>query len=95
VLSHSVIQAISDRYGKTPAQVVIRWCLQHDLLLNVKSSREERIKENADVYDFQLTDEEMTSIDSLHVDSRIAHHPDNLDFYERTVPGFKRSRSTT
>ncbi|WP_226658727.1 aldo/keto reductase [Pseudalkalibacillus hwajinpoensis] len=95
VLEHSVIQAISDRYGKTPAQVVIRWCLQHDLLLNVKSSNEERIKENADVFDFQLTEEEMTSIDSLHADSRIAHHPDNVAFYERTVPGFKKSESTT
>ncbi|MFK3959740.1 aldo/keto reductase [Pseudalkalibacillus hwajinpoensis] len=95
VLKNPVIQAVSERYGKTPAQIVLRWCLQHQILLNVKSSHSERIKENAAIFDFNLTDEEMVSIDSLHSDSRIAHHPDNLDFYERTVPGFKKSEYTS
>ena len=91
VLSNPDIKKISERYGKTPAQVVLRWCLQHDIVLNVKSSHEERIRENADLFNFELTKEEMIAIDSLHADNRIAHHPDNLDFYEKTVPGFKKS----
>ncbi|MDQ0483605.1 aldo/keto reductase [Guptibacillus hwajinpoensis] len=92
VLNEPVIQTIGKQHGKTPAQVVLRWCLQHDIVLNVKSSKEERIKENADLFDFELTEEEMVSIDSLHTDNRIAHHPDSLDFYEKTVPGFKKSQ---
>ncbi|WP_394172928.1 aldo/keto reductase [Guptibacillus hwajinpoensis] len=92
VLNEPVIQTIGKQHGKTPAQVVLRWCLQHDIVLNVKSSKEERIKENADLFDFELTGEEMVSIDSLHADNRIAHHPDSLDFYEKTVPGFKKSQ---
>ncbi|KMM39042.1 aldo/keto reductase [Guptibacillus hwajinpoensis] len=92
VLNEPVIQTIGKQHGKTPAQVVLRWCLQHDIVLNVKSSKEERIKENADLFDFELTEEEMVSIDSLHADNRIAHHPDSLDFYEKTVPGFKKSQ---
>ena len=92
VLGDPVIQTIGQRYGKTPAQVVLRWCLQHDIVLNVKSAKEKRIKENADLFDFELTKEDMISIDSLHADKRIAHHPDNLDFYEKTVPGFKKSQ---
>ncbi|WP_347551036.1 aldo/keto reductase [Pseudalkalibacillus hwajinpoensis] len=91
VLNEPIIQAISECYGKTTAQVVLRWCLQHDIILNVKSSRAERIKENADLFDFELTKEEMGEIDSLHSDSRIAHHPDNMEFYEKTVPGFVKS----
>ncbi|TKD72064.1 aldo/keto reductase [Pseudalkalibacillus hwajinpoensis] len=92
VLNDPVIRAIGKQYGKTPAQVVLRWCLQHEIVLNVKSAHEERIKENADLFDFELTKEDMVSIDSLHADNRIAHHPDNLDFYEKTVPGFKKSQ---
>lgn len=89
VLDHPTIKAISDKVGKSPAQVVLRWCLQHDVVVNVKSSHPERIKENADLFDFELTPEQIEAIDECNEDSRLAHHPDNKTFYDETVPGRK------
>ena len=78
VLSDPVLQEIADRYGKSTAQVCIKWCLQHDICPLPKSVTPDRIKANAEVFDFLLTDEEMTKIDEMDrgeiVDS------DNIDF---------------
>ncbi len=78
VLSDPVLQEIADRYGKSTAQVCIKWCLQHDICPLPKSVTPDRIKANAEVFDFVLTDEEMTKIDEMDrgeiVDS------DNIDF---------------
>ncbi|MCA0987633.1 aldo/keto reductase [Guptibacillus algicola] len=89
VLTNPTIEAISERVGKSPAQVVLKWCLQHDVIVNVKSSHPKRIKENADLFDFDLTPEQMEEIDKCNQDSRLAHHPDHQPFYDETVPGRK------
>lgn len=86
VLSNRAIKEISKSVGKSPAQVVLRWCLNHDVVVNVKSSKPERIKENADLFDFNLTSEQMKKIDACNEDSRLAHHPDHKPFYDETVP---------
>ena len=51
--------------GRTPAQVLLRWCLRHDLLVISKSTHRERIGENAQIFDFALADEDMAELDAL------------------------------
>ena len=65
-LNHPVIVAIAKKYGKTPAQILIRWSLQHDVVVIPKSIHEERIRENSQVFDFQLQPDDMKYLDSLN-----------------------------
>src|SRR5438093_7381012 len=65
-LNHPVIVAIAKKYGKTPAQILIRWSLQHDVVVIPKSIHEERIRENSQVFDFQLEPDDMKYLDSLN-----------------------------
>jgi 2,5-diketo-D-gluconate reductase A len=60
-----VVAEIAARLARTPAQVLIRWSLQHDVITIPKSSRGERIRENAHVFDFELDDDDMRRLDSL------------------------------
>ena len=64
-LDHTTIVEIANQHEKSPAQVIIRWHLQHEIVVIPKSVKRERIVENAQVADFELTDEEMTTLDSL------------------------------
>jgi methylglyoxal/glyoxal reductase len=65
-LNHPAVVAIAKKYGKTPAQVLIRWSLQHDVVVIPKSIHEERIRENSQVFDFQLEPDDMKYLDSLN-----------------------------
>lgn len=71
---------IAQRRGKTPAQVVLRWHLQHDRVVIPKSVHPERIRENADVFDFALSTEEMARIDALNQDRRFGPDPERFNF---------------
>lgn len=64
-LGHPVLVDVAKRIGKTPAQVLLRWGLQNDLVVLPKSANPPRIAENAAVFDFELAEEEMRRIDSL------------------------------
>ena len=64
-LEHPAIVEIAKRTGRTPAQVIIRWHLQHYVIVIPKSVNADRIRSNADVADFTLTDEDMTTLDAL------------------------------
>jgi 2,5-diketo-D-gluconate reductase A len=64
-LRNHVLVEIAERHGVTPAQVVLRWHLAHDIVVIPKSVREHRIRENLDILGFQLTPPEIASIDSL------------------------------
>jgi 2,5-diketo-D-gluconate reductase A len=64
-LSDKRVQEIADRVGRTPAQVLLRWCVQRDLVVIPKSTHRERIEENGQIFDFTLPDEEMAALDAL------------------------------
>jgi diketogulonate reductase-like aldo/keto reductase len=59
------VARIADRLGRTPAQVLVRWCLQRQLVVLPKSTHRERIEENARVFDFTLSDDDMGQLDAL------------------------------
>jgi diketogulonate reductase-like aldo/keto reductase len=71
------IVRIAATHGVTPAQVSIRWVLQQGHIAIPKSVHDERVAENADVYGFELSDEEMAGIDSLDTGHRIGPNPDS------------------
>ncbi|MFB8611753.1 aldo/keto reductase [Enterococcus gallinarum] len=74
------MQELSDKYGKTIAQIAIRWSLQHDFLPLPKSVTPSRIEENLAVFDFELSDEDMQRIDQLDGVVGKATNPDTTGF---------------
>ena len=64
-LSDTTVNRVAQRVGRTPAQVLLRWCLQHDVPVIPKSTHRERIAENAQIFDFTLSDEDMADLDAL------------------------------
>ena len=76
---HEDIKRLSDKYGKTEAQVMLRWGIQHNVSVIPKSSSPERIKENADIFNFNISDEDMGVMNSLDEDLRYSPDPHNYD----------------
>jgi len=64
-LGDKTVAEIADRLGHTPAQVLLRWCIQRDTIVLPKSTHEERIAANAQVFDFALSDEDLAALDGL------------------------------
>lgn len=64
-LSNATVNRVAQRVGRTSAQVLLRWCLQHDVPVIPKSTHRERIAENAHIFDFTLSDEDMADLDAL------------------------------
>ncbi len=62
-LSDKTVKAIAERVGRTPAQVLLRWCLQHEVPVIPKSTHRDRIEENAGIFDFNLSDQDMADLD--------------------------------
>ncbi|XID91181.1 aldo/keto reductase [Paenibacillaceae bacterium WGS1546] len=75
-----LLAELAAKYGKTPAQVVLRWHLQLGVVTIPKSVSESRILENADVFDFELEPEDIVRIDGLNEDKRFGADPDHFDF---------------
>jgi diketogulonate reductase-like aldo/keto reductase len=64
-LSNQTVRRIAASIGRTSAQLLLRWSVQHDLVVIPKSTHRERIEENALVFDFTLSDEDMKTLDAL------------------------------
>ncbi|MFE5880135.1 aldo/keto reductase [Streptomyces hydrogenans] len=79
VLGDEAVTVIADRHGKSPAQVVLRWHLQLGNIVIPKSVTPERIRQNLDVFDFTLTDDEMAALAGLDRDLRTGPHPDQFN----------------
>jgi len=74
------IQELAARYHKTPAQVVLRWDLQHQVVTIPKSIHANRIAENAQLFDFELSQEDMNALDALDRGKRTGPDPASFDF---------------
>jgi diketogulonate reductase-like aldo/keto reductase len=64
-LGHATVAEIAERHGRTPAQVLLRWCVQRDVIVIPKSTKRERLEENMRIFDFELSDEDMAALDAL------------------------------
>lgn len=73
------LKDIAKKYSKTPAQVLIRWVLQHDIVVIPKSANPKRIEENSNVFDFELDDGDMEKLDSLNEDLRVSWDPSGIE----------------
>ncbi|MDN4075002.1 aldo/keto reductase [Fictibacillus terranigra] len=80
LLDHPVLKEIADRHNKSVAQIILRWDLQNGVVTIPKSTKEHRIIENSQVFNFELSDSEMTQIDQLNQNLRVGPDPDNFDF---------------
>ncbi|WP_404337065.1 aldo/keto reductase [Planococcus rifietoensis] len=78
LLEDPVLSEIGEKHGKSIAQTIIRWHLQNDLIVIPKSVTPSRIVENADVFDFELSEEEIKQISALNQDWRSGTHPDEI-----------------
>ncbi|MFD1738107.1 aldo/keto reductase [Bacillus salitolerans] len=80
LITEPTIVELSKKYEKTPAQVILRWDLQNEVVTIPKSTNEHRIMENADIFDFELSAEDMRRIHALNKSERFGPDPDNFDF---------------
>ena len=80
VLDEPALKQIAEKHGKSSAQVILRWHLQNDVVIIPKSVHANRIKENADLFNFELSSDEMNKINDLNQNERFGPDPDNFDF---------------
>lgn len=80
LLQDPVLVGIGERYQKTAAQVILRWDIQKQVITIPKSVNHDRILQNADVFDFELSSEELAKIDALNKNARFGADPDDFDF---------------
>ncbi|MBU5347624.1 aldo/keto reductase [Paenibacillus lautus] len=79
-LDQPVLAQIAEKYGKTTAQVILRWDIQNGIIVIPKSVKEHRIRENAGIFDFELSAEDMAAIDGLNQNKRFGSNPDEFLF---------------
>lgn len=84
LLNHSILAEIGQKYFKTPAQVVLRWHIERGEVIIPKSVHRNRIKENSELFDFSLTQEDMNKIALLNTETRYGGDPDNQERLRET-----------
>ncbi|TDM04624.1 aldo/keto reductase [Macrococcus carouselicus] len=75
ILTNEVVMNIAEKHGKSPAQIIVRWNIENDVVIIPKSVTPSRIEENLDVYDFELTQEDHYELDQLNEDRRVGPDP--------------------
>ena len=75
-----LIKTLGEKYGKTPFQVVLRWDLQKGVITIPKSAQQKRIISNADLFDFEISKEDMAQIDALDQSRRFGPDPNSFSF---------------
>lgn len=85
LLNNSNLKMIADNYGKTVAQVILRWHLQEGFCVIPKSVTPSRIEENFNVFDFELSEDEMNVVRSLNTDKRLFFDPKDPAWEEKML----------
>ena len=80
VLGHPLLAQLGEKYGKSPAQICLRWCLEQGTLPLPKSNTPARVRENREIFDFALAPEDLAAIAALPPFGTSGHDPDNIDF---------------
>ena len=80
IVSDPAVMKLAEKHNRTPAQIVLRWDLQHDVITIPKSVRPERIIENSQIFDFELSKEDMDMLDALDEGKRVGPDPHNFNF---------------
>ena len=78
-LDDDVIVRIAEKLGRTPAQVILRWHIQRGLIVFPKASSPERLKENSDIFDFELEADDVLAIDGLDAGNRVGSDPETMN----------------
>lgn len=76
-----ILQGLAKKYNKSIQQIILRWDVQLEQIPIPRALHASRQKQNIDIFDFSLTDEEIKAIDSININSRLRFDPDNLDFH--------------
>ena len=84
IFSNELIIALAEKYKKTIAEIILRWHIQRGVIPIPKSSNEERIKENIDIFDFKISEEDMAIIDSLNEGDNVSVSgvPENTNYLD-------------
>lgn len=80
LLDNEILKEIAHNHNKSIAQIILRWDIQNGVVTIPKSTKVGRIIENSQIFDFELTNEEVEKINSLNQDLRVGPDPDNFDF---------------
>ena len=75
-----MLKKIADKHGKSVAQIILRWDIQQEILVNVKSIKSERMIANRQIFDFALDQEDMEALNSLNEALRVGPNPDTFNF---------------
>ena len=93
MLENPVLCGIGEKYGKTAAQVILRWALQRGIPTVAKSAKTERIRQNADVLDFVLTEEDMAAIAAMETGTSVFYSHEDPQTVEKFVQGIANSKA--
>jgi diketogulonate reductase-like aldo/keto reductase len=77
IFTVQAVQELAEKYHKTPAQIALRWNLQHEVVTIPKSTHANRIAENSQIFDFELSQADMNVLDALDAGKRTGPDPDN------------------
>jgi len=80
ITAEQAVQKLAEKYQKTTAQIVLRWDLHHEVVTIPKSTHANRITENSQIFDFELSQADMNMLDALDEGKRIGPDPDNFNF---------------
>jgi len=80
LLTNEELLAIANKYNKTIPQIILRWNIQNGIIPIPKSRNKDRLKQNINIFDFELTSGEILTVDNLNRDMRLRYDPDTVDF---------------